>query len=137
MAALSTIPKNLRMMYVHAYQSYLWNSVTSERVRLYGCNAPVAGDLVFDTEAPAPAEASALSGKITQDSVKAHGTSKTPKVRVLTQEEAESGKYTIHDVVLPLPGYSITYPGGQLGAMYREMMAADGLDADNMFRTQK
>lgn len=41
------IPKNLKMMYIHAYQSYIWNSVLSERVRLYGCDKPVVGDLVL------------------------------------------------------------------------------------------
>jgi len=35
------------MMYSHAYQSYLWNSVVSERVRLFGCDRPVVGDLVL------------------------------------------------------------------------------------------
>jgi tRNA pseudouridine13 synthase len=43
------IPKNLRLMYVHAYQSYVWNAIVSERIRTYGAERPIAGDLVFDT----------------------------------------------------------------------------------------
>lgn len=35
------------MMYVHAWQSYTWNLVVSERVKLHGCTAPVVGDLVL------------------------------------------------------------------------------------------
>ena len=42
------IPRNLRLMYVHAYQSYVWNAVVSERIKMYGCERPVAGDLVFE-----------------------------------------------------------------------------------------
>lgn len=35
-------------MYVHAYQSYVWNAVVSERIRTYGVDKPIPGDLVFD-----------------------------------------------------------------------------------------
>ncbi len=41
------IPRNLRTMYVHAYQSYLWNLVVSERIKL-SATQPLAGDLVFE-----------------------------------------------------------------------------------------
>jgi tRNA pseudouridine13 synthase len=33
-------------MYVHAYQSYIWNLVTSERIKL-SATEPLVGDLVF------------------------------------------------------------------------------------------
>ena len=35
------------MMYVHAWQSYVWNRVLSERIRLFGCDKPILGDLVL------------------------------------------------------------------------------------------
>lgn len=35
-------------MYIHAYQSYVWNCIVSERVKGYGLK-PIVGDLVFET----------------------------------------------------------------------------------------
>jgi hypothetical protein len=32
------------------------------------------------------------------------------QVYELTEEDAKSGKYTIFDVVLPIPGHAIKYP---------------------------
>lgn len=44
----------------------------------------------------------------------------------------ETGQFTIHDVVLPLPGYDVVYPDNSLKDEYRKIMANDGLDIDNM-----
>lgn len=40
-------------MYVHAYQSYVWNAVVSERIRMHGPDKAIPGDLVFESEQPA------------------------------------------------------------------------------------
>jgi hypothetical protein len=37
-------------MYVHAYQSYVWNAIVSVRLKRYGSEAPVVGDLVYVEE---------------------------------------------------------------------------------------
>lgn len=37
-------------MYVHAYQSYVWNAIVSERIRTHGAERPIVGDLVFESE---------------------------------------------------------------------------------------
>ena len=37
-------------MYIHAYQSYVWNAIVSERLRVCGSDRPVVGDLVFEED---------------------------------------------------------------------------------------
>ncbi|KAJ8262347.1 hypothetical protein GJAV_G00165410 [Gymnothorax javanicus] len=99
--AFSLIPRNNRLMYIHSYQSLVWNSMVSRRVQAFGLT-PVPGDLV-------------LRG----------GTA-----HVLTEDEVES--HSIHDVVMPLPGFDVIYPTHHVGEGYSEMLKADGLDIDNM-----
>ncbi|XP_029008308.1 pseudouridylate synthase 7 homolog isoform X2 [Betta splendens] len=99
--AFGLIPRNNRLMYIHSYQSVVWNTMVSRRIEAFGLK-PVEGDLV-------------LSGAT------AH---------VLSAEEAET--HSIHDIVMPLPGFDVIYPTHHVGKGYRELLAADRLDIDNM-----
>lgn len=49
LTAVQAIPRNLRTMYIHAYQSYLWNSVASFRLR-QSRSALLVGDLVAQSK---------------------------------------------------------------------------------------
>ncbi|KAK7695926.1 hypothetical protein QCA50_000565 [Cerrena zonata] len=152
MGALSTIPKNLRLMYVHAYQSYVWNAIVSERIRIHGAEKPAIGDLVFEkSEDPELTEEivdddaaddekadkgindeAENSGRASKRSRKAW---EPPKVKTLTAEDVD--KYSIFDVIMPLPGRDVAFPGGQLGERYRQFLVTDGLDPDNFERKQR
>jgi len=58
-----------------------------------------------------------------------------PSVRTLTEDDLDD--YTIFDVIMPLPGTDVAYPGGKLGGRYREFLGLDGLDPDNFVRKQR
>ncbi|MEW5748447.1 MAG: tRNA pseudouridine(13) synthase TruD [Candidatus Thermoplasmatota archaeon] len=69
LGALKTLPQNLLMMFVHAYQSYLFNQMLSERVRRgMSLRDPEVGDLVLpldknrlpDHDSPIPVTADNL-----------------------------------------------------------------------------
>lgn len=40
------IPRNNRLMYIHSYQSVVWNTMVSRRIEAFGLKA-VEGDLVL------------------------------------------------------------------------------------------
>ena len=56
-------------------------------------------------------------------------------MKTLTTDDAH--KYSIFDVIMPLPGRDVEYPGGPLGERYREFLKRDGLDPDNFIRKQR
>lgn len=134
--AIMQIPRNLRLIYVHAYQSYIWNLVVSRRFELFGLEVQ-EGDLVM-------VEEKCTDGQIVSEIVDGEefledvaGTT-SDKVRPLTAEDISLGKYTIYDVVLPTPGFDVTYPTNpKLMEVYESVMARDGLSPYKMSRRIK
>jgi tRNA pseudouridine13 synthase len=146
--ALMTIPRTLRLMYVHAYQSLVWNVVAGKRWAAHG-EKVVEGDLVLVSEHLDKTGKSATTNNtsIDQDGefiINPSGTENANAVaedferaRALTAEEAASGAYTVYDVVLPQPGFDVEYPRNEIGAFYKEFMGSErggGLDPNNMRR---
>ena len=149
LGAIQSIQRNLRLMYVHAYQSLVWNMAASKRWSTYG-DSVVQGDLVLVTEHLDKEESIQKREEVDEDGepiIQAAAEDRAANVedlftraRALSKEEAESGKYTIFDVVLPIPGFDILYPANELGKFYEEFMASPrggGLDPHDMRRQQK
>ncbi len=72
-------------MYLHAYQSYIWNKMVTKRFELFGFQ-PVIGDLVRKLN---------------------------NKDEIITLVAENINDFTIDQVVLPLPGHSVKYPDNQ------------------------
>lgn len=134
---INKIPRNLRTMYGHAYQSYVWNTVASKRIDLFGLKI-VAGDLVIDEGLQQTAESEKLNpddDDLQEDFAEDLREAQFVRARPVTQEEVDSGKFNIEDVVLPSPGFDVVYPTNEaLRQIYVDTMAKDGLDPFNMRR---
>jgi len=156
MGALQAVPRKMRTIYLHAFQSFVWNYVVTERIS-WGTKV-LPGDLVMvepataaENKAPKPATAD-NAPEIDQDGeviIRAPppsdaGVANTnpeeeefKRARALSKEEAESGKYTIKDIVLPTPGWDVIYPQNTLMEVYSRVMKGHGLDPLNMKRNHK
>ena len=146
LGALHVIPRNLRLMYVHAYQSMVWNVAASERWKRFGPTV-IEGDLVLIDEHADKTETFTKKEDVDEDGEaivhpSAEDRAADPdemfiRARALSKEEAESGSYTIFDIVLPTPGYDILYPANEIETFYKDFMGSErggGLDPHDMRR---
>lgn len=104
--ALSNVPLPLHDSYcrfwINAYQSFVWNSMASARLKHYGSKAAI-GDLYQVDES---------SGAF--------------DVRVVDEDSLPVVKF--EQVVLPLPGYAIRYPNNDVGGFYKTLLSEEGIE---------
>ena len=112
--AFSCISKNLRMMFIHAVQSLIWNRATSHRIAKMDREKVLVGDLVPN---PNKVENSTES-----------------KVHVVTEEDVETKKYIMEDVLVPVVGTKTVFPTNALGVVLKDLLGDLGLTVE-MFRT--
>jgi len=135
--ALLQITRGLRNLYIHAYQSYVWNWIVSTRWAKHGPKV-IKGDLILVVSESNPArfrQGKDMSDDINQDEEEFY-----QEARHLSAAEAASGKYSIFDIVLPVPGYDCLYPDNDIRDAYVEFMSRPengSLDPYNMIRRQR
>lgn len=110
--AIGKLPKNLQMMFVHAYQSYLFNRMLSERMkRGLPLRSPVIGDVVIPLDA----------GRIPQHDNPVVTTSANID---LVARQVRSGRAF---VTISLFGSESRLPDGEMGEIERSVIAAEGI----------
>lgn len=127
--ALRKIPRNMLLLYIHAYQSLIWNKVASRRVKEFGLKL-IPGDLVYNDNST-DEEILDAAEEDDEDEQPKESYFKQ-KVHPLSEEDIASGKYTIFDVVLPQPGFDITYPANEVGKWYEEYLAESQLSSEKL-----
>jgi len=126
--ALMNIPRNMLQLYAHAYQSLIWNQVASKRMEM-GLQL-IEGDLVY-TEIAVTEEAEKGHEVAETESEETPAESKfLTMVRPLTAEDIASGKFTIFDIVMPLPGHDVRYPIYE--DIYLELLGKDDLTSEKL-----
>lgn len=112
--ALRALPENLRRMFVHAYQSYLFNRILSMRLRSCLSFEPVVGDIVCFSRDGMP------------------DVSRTERVTAGNIE----GVKRLFDrkrafVTLPLIGYGSELADGEEGEIERHIMESEGISRES------
>lgn len=139
-------------MYIHAYQSLIWNEMVSRRIKEFGLGLK-QGDLVYtDNKALTEIIGDELTEQIDEDNDEDNDTLNQNQndnkesenlsrfrtmVKPLTQEDINSGCYSIFDVVMPLPGFDITYPTNECNQWYEERLAKDELSSEKLKQKHK
>jgi tRNA pseudouridine13 synthase len=110
--AFKCIPKTLRMMFLHAVQSLVWNQAASHRITMSKVDV-LPGDLV-----------------LIEDS------SDSSNVHVVTDDDISSDRFSIVDVVLPLVGTKSKFPTNDLGDLMKKLLEDLGVTVDNFKKIQ-
>jgi tRNA pseudouridine13 synthase len=108
--AFASLPRNMRKMYGHAVQSYLWNLMASSRIRHSRTLFAIEGDLV------------PKSGK------RVSNLSSRTEVRPVTAEEAAECSVALNLVLIPVPGSQVAVPNTETGSGARAVLAKEKVD---------
>ncbi|KAM9972770.1 hypothetical protein ACTFIR_012139 [Dictyostelium discoideum] len=136
--AFYSIPRTLRMLYTHSYQSLIWNLMATKRIELFGFNKPIVGDLVIISEESIDNKKNEEESKDNvnndgEEEIAAGGDEteieekKVIKVDYVTEDDVKNDRYTIQQVVLPLIGGSTILPKNIIGELYVEELAKSNI----------
>ena len=118
LSAFHSLPKNLQKLFVHAYQSYLFNIILSQRMKQnLPFNVAIAGDVVcFHNEFgfPDPDKVE----KVTANKIEGMN-------RLLKRGRAF--------VTVPIFGYETEFADGVVGAIERKVLEDEAIELDNFY----
>ncbi|MDD3492657.1 MAG: tRNA pseudouridine(13) synthase TruD [Candidatus Thermoplasmatota archaeon] len=110
--ALHRLPENLARMFVHAYQSFLFNRILSRRLQAgIAVNRAVEGDIVIPLEAGGEMQA--------PEGIPVDGRN----IRKINRQISRGNCYP----TAPLVGHDTRWAGGRMGDIERQVVAEEGL----------
>lgn len=141
--ACQSLPRTMRSLYCHAWQSLVWNKAATRRVERYGADQVVPGDLVLvsggegtggeeagEEAVTAPSEEGTGEGEEEEEETSGEGPAlkgedeveaeagADSRVHVVTESDVAAQRYAVTDVVLPIPGYASVLPHHEVKEVY-------------------
>ena len=138
--AFNSIDKKHRLLYVNAYQSYIWNLSVSERIRRHGLKL-IPGDLVVSSKVMKDTDefvtdATIVSndeGIIENDSFSKRSTLNEDEIHFVTEEDIANNTYNMKDLLFPLTGSGVKFPKNDIGTYIINLLSKDGLNIETAF----
>ncbi|KAI2806509.1 multisubstrate pseudouridine synthase 7 [Blomia tropicalis] len=134
--------RNSRLLYIHAYQSYLWNRIASFRIRQYGLQV-VVGDLVllgdlsdndtFDdycNDDNDGGDDDSNNGPVNDDTNERIKSNISPD-QVILVTESNISQFTIYDVIIPIIGGLSKLPTNSTNDFIQSILLEDGVSIDD------
>ncbi len=113
-SAFGKLPRNLKRMYCHAVQSYLWNCMASKRISMFE-----AGDL---------RRRFAIAGDIIAVDNDAHSFSCATEIRHVTEAEEEARSIGIEKVLIPVIGSDVAPSVSGTGQIASDILRRECID---------
>lgn len=110
--AFETFPKNLGMLFVHAYQSYLFNRILSGRMKTLGnLTEAVAGDIVYALDR--------YFNPVDREEIKVNSYNLGKINRLISEDKLR--------VTIPLLGYESRFTANFQGEMEKKILEDEGI----------
>ncbi len=155
--AFKNIPKKTRLLYLHSYQSLIWNTAASKRVEM-GLEVMV-GDLVVNRSGVLDGAELSLGpdaeenggegegegqgqgqeereGEISEQRTQIFG-AEDDVIHEVTAEDVATGRFSLRDVVLPVVGTKVKFPSHSMKQLYTELLEGDGLSLETFGKGEK
>jgi TruD family tRNA pseudouridine synthase len=115
--ALQCLQYSMRIFWINAYQSYVWNMAATARIERYGMKV-VPGDLYLE--------------RCSNNSTGSSSDRQVPMTMEVIKivDESNLSSVTLAQVLLPLPGYNMQYPTHEIAVVYHRLLELDGIRFD-------
>jgi tRNA pseudouridine13 synthase len=117
--ALLSLPRNLKMIYIHAFQSYIWNKMASKRINMQETLSVMPGDLVLVRKTMERNRGKLIGKKRNakslyekeEDDCTVEFEDDFVDPHEVTVDDCEKDLYSLEDIVLPVPGSKVLITG--------------------------